>query len=732
MRMTRLLPMCLAAAAVAGCGGTSAPAPPSASQPVRFGVVDEARVRAAEREPDQWFTPGRDAGDTYYSPLDAINDRNVDRLGFAWQYALGTKRGLAATPVVVDGVMYTSGNWGRVYALEAATGRELWTYDPGVPGQWGRYACCDVVNRGVAVRDGRVYVASLDGYLHAIDARTGQRIWRVDTLPVRGTKDFHYTVTGAPLIAGDLIVIGNSGGDFSGSRGSVSAYELRSGALRWRFYTVPRDPKLGAQDQAHLGAAIKTWDTRYHWETGGGGSAWDGMAYDPMLRLVYVGTGNVPPYTRSADKQPGHDELYIASILAIHAQSGELAWHYQETPGEQWDYDAAGKLVLTDLKIAGQSRHVLLQASKNGYLYVLDRATGEVLAANAFTYVNWTKGLDPKTHRPIPTAAADWSTGPKLVVPGATGAHDWQPMSFDPRTGWVYIPVISAPWVYVSTARAPADVFLDNAAVSNFFLPAELYNPQELEPLLGKLPPLKTLSADVPAPLRSQSSLRAVDPLSGKTVWEQPGSDPWDGGVLSTGGNLVLRGDVLGKLNVYAADTGRLLKQIDVGTSIMAAPMTYRVNGEQFIAVLAGYGGAQMAMPFPTESAAYRYGNAGRILAFKLGGGAVPKPPLQPEQPFPLPPPREGSAAQIAQGGALYARYCGRCHVFGRGVLPDLRRLAPETHQLFYEIVLNGVYEPKGMARWDDVLSRADAEAIHAFLLDQAWTAYRPEPHAQD
>src|SRR6202035_705623 len=280
------------------------------------GNVDARRLAEAHQEPDQWFTPGRDAGGSYYSPLNTIDDQNVTRIGFAWEYQLGTKRGLQGTPIVVDGVMYASGNWGRVYAVDAGNGREIWTYDPGVDGQYGRYACCDVVNRGVAVWKGRVYVASLDGYLHAMDARTGKRVWRVDTLPDRGAHAFRYFVTGAPVLAGDVIVIGNGGSDFKGARGSVSAYDLQSGAFKWRFYTVPRDPHLGKQDQAHLEAAVKTWPTDYDWTTGGGGTAWDGLAYDSDLRLVYFGTGNASPYHGANDSAGRGDALIVASILA--------------------------------------------------------------------------------------------------------------------------------------------------------------------------------------------------------------------------------------------------------------------------------------------------------------------------------------------------------------------------------------------------------------------------------
>ena len=712
-----------AALLLLGACQRASPVEPQAAPPAprTYGQVDAARLFGAAGEPGEWFTTGGDATGAYYSRLAQINDHNVGQLGFAWDYALQTNRGLEATPVVVDGTLFTSGDWGKVYALNAATGRELWVYDPGVDGQWGRFACCDVVNRGVAVWQGVVYVGSLDGFLHALDAATGRRLWKVDTLPSRTAGAFHYFITGAPLIAGDLVVIGNGGADFKGARGSISAYDRKTGQFRWRFFTVPRDPALGPQHQPHLSRAIRTWDPHYDWASGGGGSVWDGLSYDPALGLIYFGTANPSPYA-IAKRSPGGDELYAASILAVHAANGTLAWYYQEVPGDGWDYDATQKMVLTDLEIGGRERKVLMQAAKNGFFYVLDRRTGELLSGRPYTFVNWTKGLDPKTHRPIRNPGADYTRNPKLIYPAMTGAHSWQPMSFSAATGLAYIPVIAAPMVYIDTAHRRAGLIEGNFTVAGV-LPED-YDPQELSGLFGVLPPLAQLARQAGGSPHSRGMLRAFDPRSGRVVWEQPGSDIWDGGVLSTAGNLVVRGDTAGWLNLYAADSGKLLRRMDVGTSIMAAPMAYRVNGQQYIAVMAGYGGGTLGMPFPRGSAARRYGNAGRIVAFKLGGAAVPLPAVAAPAPFPPPPPREGTAQGVAAGEILYNRYCARCHVFGRGVLPDLRRMSATTHRIFYAIVLRGAYRGKGMARWDDVLSRADAAAIHAYLVAQARLAY--------
>jgi quinohemoprotein ethanol dehydrogenase len=727
-----LLTVTAGACGLSACGHGPPPAAaaPTAAPPA--GALDAARLARAASDPDQWFTTGRDGAGSYYSPLADINASNVARLGFAWQYSLGTRRGLEATPVMIDGTLYASGNFGRVYAVDAATGKERWTYDPAVDGQWGRYACCDAVNRGVAVWKRRVYVGSLDGYLHAIDAATGQRLWKVDTLPARGPKT-PYTLSAAPVIAGDIVIVGSAGADFAGARGYVAAYDLDTGAFRWRFYTVPHDPREGPQDQPHLIEAVKSWDPRHRWDQGSGGTVWDGISYDPELKLVYIGTANGAPYNIKEGGRQGGDDLYSAAIVAIHADNGQLAWYYQTTPGDRWDFDSTQKMILTELDLGQGPRKVLMQASKNGYYYVLDRATGKFLSASNFAFVSWAKGIDPKSGRPIPNPAAEYSKHPALVFPAMSGAHSWQPMSYDPQTHLTYIPVMEWPMVYMDSGQQRAGLVEGWFTVPAFS--PEGYDPQTLRSLYGPLPPLEELDRGLP-PARSRGFLRAWDPVRQRLAWEVPTATHWDGGVLSTGGGLVFQGDASGYLNVYAAEDGRRLARLELGTGIMAAPMTYRIKGTQYVAVLAGFGGNYVNYALTPEMAAYQRDNEGRIVAFKLDGGAAPVAPLLPQTPFPKPPEREGSPAQVAAGEVLYNRRCGRCHILGRGILPDLRRLDATKHQLFYEIVLNGAFVPKGMGRWDDVLSRADAEAIHAYIVEEAWKAYgeqaaRPKTAAQ-
>jgi quinohemoprotein ethanol dehydrogenase len=709
------------AARAAGPGSATfiaAPAAPSATSPAVPVPRGASSPAPATPPAAEWPAPGGDGNGSYFSPLADIDAANVASLGFAWDYGLGTRRGLEATPLMIGGVLYAVSNFGRVYALDAVTGRELWTYDPEIDGQWGRYACCDAVNRGIVAAQGRIYVGALDGWLHALDARTGKRLWKVDTLIGR-TEHKPYTLTGAPLLAGDLVIIGNGGGDFAGARGYVSAFDRLSGRLRWRFFTVPHDPASGPQEAPYLAAALKTWDPRHRWDAGSGGNVWDGMAYDPKLHLVYIGTANPAPYNSHLGGRTGGDELYAASIVAIHAERGTLAWYYQTVPGDRWDFDSTQKFVLADVRVAGRPRAVLMQAAKNGFYYVLDRESGALISADAFAYVNWTTGIDLATGRPAPDARVDYDAGPVLVFPSEAGAHSWQPMAYDPGRKLTFIPALEIGNVLVESSDRRAGLVEGQFTTPAF--PAEGYDPESMQSLYGKLPPLAQLEQAANTEIRSRGVLRAFSPSEHRVVWETPTATSWDGGVLATGSGLVFQGDANGFLNVYAARDGRKLTALQLGSSIMAAPMTYRIGGTQYIAVLAGYGGAQMSVPLDPPSAAYRYGNEGRIIVLKLGGGVPPLPPLRTDPPLPAPPPRSADATEIARGELLYNRYCGRCHVFGRGILPDLRRMDPATHTAFDAIVLRGAYVYKGMARFDDVLSAQDAAALHAYIIDAAW-----------
>ncbi|HEY4038787.1 MAG TPA: PQQ-dependent dehydrogenase, methanol/ethanol family [Burkholderiaceae bacterium] len=697
-----------------------------ADAPHASGQVDEARLRASDREPQNWLTLGRDRSQAYYSPLTDINEHSVERLGFAWEYDLATYRGQEASPIVVDGVMYTSGTWGYVYALNAATGQELWKFDPRAHGQAGRYPCCDLLNRGVALWEGQVYVAAVDGRLFSLDAASGAKQWEVDTI-----VDHHlqYSSTGAPQIAGHAVVIGNSGGDMGvgGVRGYVSAYDLKSGQLLWRFFTVPGAP--GAPfEHPEMEAASRTWDPQRNPAYHGGATVWDGMAYDPDLKLLYIGTGNAAPYDSRQRGRTHQDNLFAASIIALNADSGRMAWYYQATPGDEWDFDAVQKFVLADLKIGGAMRKVLMQANKNGFFYVLDRATGKLYSAHNFATVTWASHVDPKTGRPVLAPAAEYHNGPVLTYPSVLGAHTWPPMSFSPRSGLVYIPVNEAPNVLVDLAHNGGSVdFLDGYFTINGVMVDKAYDPKSMESVFGKLPGYDSKRRRAPD---VHNVLRAWDPVAQRTAWEQKTSDGyavWDGGILSTAGNLVFQGLASGDLCAYTADRGRRLHCVPTGSHLGAAPMTYSVDGVQYVAVQAGYGGVAMYWPIPPNTIASKYLNVNRIIAFRLDGGAVPKPPLRVEPPVPLPPENPASAQVIHEGERLFTTYCSRCHVFGPSITPDLRRIDPAVRARIKNIVIEGERAPFGMGRFNDVLSESDVNAISSYLLDQTWQLYREE-----
>ncbi|MEM9750248.1 MAG: PQQ-dependent dehydrogenase, methanol/ethanol family [Pseudomonadota bacterium] len=685
------------------------------------GWLDAERLAQADAEPHNWFTSGRDQEGTYYSPLDQINHETVERLGVAWEYDLGTERGIEATPIVIDGVMVFSGVWGRVYVLDAETGAELWTFDPEVTAydpQAARRACCDAVSRGLSVWGGKVYASALDGRLFALDLKTGETLWSVQTIPEN--EGMAYTVSGAPQIAGDVIVVGSSGADFP-ARGYVAGFDLETGELRWRSYLTPSDPSEGPQETEALTKALPTWSEETDWSFGGGGTVWDGMAFDAELGLLYVGVGNAAPYNRWRRSPGGGDNLYLASIVAMNPKDGSVVWAFQTTPGDHWDYTATSKFILADLPLNGSERKVIMQAPKNGFFYVLDRQTGEYLSAEPYVFANWTKGLDPESGRPIPNAdVADYDAEPRLVFPGMQGGHNWHPMAHNLKTGLVYIPAIEAGMVFVNTAQRPVGTIDGMFQAAGLFV--EDYDPEALRSLMGELPALSALTktAGLKETPSSHSVLRAWDPVTQKTVWEHKYPDTfWDGGVMTSGGGLVFRGDALGDLSVFAADTGALLKTIPLHSSIMAAPMSYAVGDTQYVSVISGYGGGG-GLAFPPNSAAYLYGNDNRVITLKLDGAEPAARPLQEDPPAPDLPDTGAALETLAQGEILFTKHCMRCHMGERGVMPNLTKSwALASAEGFNAIVREGALSLNGMARFDDVLGDAEAEAIRSYLISQ-------------
>ncbi|MFO0690463.1 MAG: PQQ-dependent dehydrogenase, methanol/ethanol family [Myxococcota bacterium] len=682
----------------AGAAASSASASTASPAASTAGRVDPARAVAAASDADDWILHGRTYSEQRHSPLAQITRENVGQLGLAWSFDLGSKRGIEATPIVVDGVMYVSGEWSRVFALDAATGRLLWDYDPQVPREWGRHACCDVVNRGVAVWKGAVLVGTIDGRLVSLDAATGRPNWEVLTID----RSKPYTITGAPRVFEDLVVIGNGGAE-KGVRGYVSAYEAATGRLRWRFYTVPGDPSQPFE-HPELEQAAKTWRGEW-WHVGGGGTAWDSMVYDPELRLLYVGTGNGSPWTRSQRSPGGGDNLYLSSILALRVADGSLAWHDQTTPGDNWDYTAVQPLMLAELPIGGALRKVVLQAPKNGFFYVLDRATGELLSADPYVPVTWAEGVDLRTGRPKEAAIADYDETPRLLSPGAQGGHSWHPMSYSPKAGLVFLPAMDLPFYYAYDPAFRARKNSDNTGLD--------------------IPKVASGPARTPV-----GALIAWDPVKRKEIWRVQHPGHWNGGTLSTAGGLVFQGIADGRFRAYDERDGKILFEAKSQTGIMAAPVSYAIDGTQYVAVATGFGGGALGSGPNATAAIMQWHNEGRVLAFKLGGTAPMPTNRERDRTIAKPPERAATPEQLARGTTLYNENCATCHGFAAAssyVVPDLRETSAERHAIFEEIVLGGALVPGGMPSFAGMLTKEEVGLIQAYVLSRAREAYEAQ-----
>lgn len=644
-----------------------------------------------------WTQYGRTNDEQRFSPLNEINEHNVSHVGLVWSKELGTTGGLEATPLVANGVIYATGPWSVAFAVDARDGTILWTFDPKVPRAHARTICCDTVNRGVALYHGKVYLGTLDGRLIALDAKNGKPVW--DVVTVDQSKP--YAITGAPRVARGMVLIGNAGSEF-GVRGYLSAFDAESGKLVWRTYTVPGDPAKGFETAA-LKEAANTWHGPY-WVAGGGGSVWDSIVYDPALDLVYAGTGNGTAWYRDLRSPGGGDNLYLASILAFRAGTGELVWHYQVTPGENWDYDATQPLMMADLAIGGSVRKVIMQASKNGFFYVLDRETGKFISAKQFVNgVTWASHIDPTSGRPVETPTAYDGLNPVLVSPAPGGAHNWYPMAFAPFTGLVYVP-----------ARQGSPML--HAPDKDWKLDPKSWNRGEDVTYNGPL--LARLKA---APAMT-GWLIAWDPVQQREVWRVGLPQVESGGVLATAGNLVFQGRSDGLFCAYRATDGKKLWQFDAGTGIMAPPVTYLFNGVQYVTVMVGWGGSAGINNIP-GSGPVKPGY-GRILTFALGAHApLAVPPYGYKGP-PVPTIHmNASAAMIHQGDLLFTKYCFYCHGVGAvssSGVPDLRYASAATHKQFESIVLGGARQASGMPSFGDTLQRNQVQAIEAYVLSRA------------
>lgn len=668
----------------------------AAVQAGEAGSVSAARLIAADKEPHNWLSHGRTYAEQRYSPLADINRDNIGQLGLAWSYDIGSLRGIETTPLVVDGVLYGTASWSKVFAIDAATGRELWRYDPKVPGAKGRDACCDVVNRGVAVFAGKVYVGTLDGRLEALDAVSGELIWSVQTTD----PNKPYTITGAPRVVKGRVIIGNGGADF-GVRGYFSAYDAHSGELDWRFYTVPASTE-GPHESAAMARAAKTWSQDTLWQAGGGGTVWDSFAYDPQLDLLYAGVGNGAVFDREIRSPGGGDNLYLSSIIALRPDSGELVWHYQTTPGDTWDYTATQHMILADMEIDGRQRQVLMQAPKNGFFYVLDRGTGELLSAENFVAVSWATHVDMKTGRPVQRSEAQWSNGEATVTPGPMGGHNWHPMSYSPRTGLVYIPSASTIQPFIADKQFE-------------YTPGMMNTGFDLNTYLKQVE-IMMQSMSVCDP----SHITAWDPVAGQQRWRIDHPTPTPAGLLSTASDLLFQGSDT-TFSAYDANSGKRLWQSEVGIGITAPPISYSVNGVQYVAVAAGMGGSHGATMERLD-----YINNGRLVAYRIGGDkTMPsvRKPARREVSVSGPQPE---AKSVDEGRRLYHLYCGQCHggaAVSSGELPDLRYASADVHRDWQGIVIGGLREDKGMASFADLLTPAQSQHIHDYVTYRALSA---------
>jgi len=674
-------------------------APVACSSADSVARIDDERLVSADRDSANWLTYGRTYSEQRFSPLRQINDSTVRRMGLLWSHELPTTRGVEATPIVVDGIIYTTSTWSVAYAFDAITGRQLWTYDPMVERSRARTVCCDAVNRGLALYRGLLYLATLDGRLIAIDARTGKPVWDVKTVD----QSQPYAITGAPRIAKGRVIIGNAGGEF-GVRGYLSAYDAKTGQLVWRVFTVPGDPAKGFETPA-LEAAANTWHGEY-WKTGGGAPAWDPIVYDPDLDLVYFGTGNGTAWYRDLRSPGGGDNLYVASILAVRAQTGEYAWHYQVTPGDNWDFDATQPLVLADLSIGGRARKVIMQASKNGFFYVLDRATGKLVSATPFIDgITWATRIDSVSGRPVESPTAYAGLAPVLVSPDQNGAHNWEPIAFDQSKGVVYLGARNGSM----RVHAPNPNWVSDVSGRNTGEDA------------GYEGGLTAKAAAAPPP---RGELVAWSVGERRSLWRVPLHVSHGGGVLATAGNVVFQGSADGTFAAYRATDGTSLWTFDAGTGVMAAPVTYLANGVQYVTLMVGWGGG-VGMNNPGNLGPVKPG-FGRILTFTLGGTAKLAPTPYGHTAPPVPAIRlDTTAAAIREGKILYHTYCRFCHGWNAvaGPTPDLRYATADVHRQFEAIVLRGQRQALGMPSFGDKLDSLQLRAIEAYVLSRAAAA---------
>jgi quinohemoprotein ethanol dehydrogenase len=647
--------------------------------------VDMKRLLDADREAGQWMSHSRTFDEQYFSPLKQVNDQNVDKLGLAWFVDLPTNQNVESSPLMIDGVIYLTLPWSKVVALDARTGKQLWLHDPKVAGAWNINLCCGVDNRGAAAWNGKIIYGTLDGRLLALDAKTGKPVWSIKSTP----DERRYSITGAPRIANGKVFIGSAGGEFD-ARGYIDAYDAETGKLQWRFWTIPGDPAKGFENKT-MEMAAATWKTPGWWKGGGGGTVWDAITYDPVTDLVIFGTGNGTPGDAVRRDSGGGDNLFMTSIVAVHAKDGSYAWHYQTTPWETWDYDTGQQLMLLDMEINGKKHHVVSQASKNGFFYILDAATGQLLSAKPYTDVNWANGVDMKTGRPnvVPEARTNLTNQIFNLAPGPAGGHAWQSMSYSPITKLVYIPATTH-WQLMGPFDARQKYLTEHPDTKTGFT----------------------------------GRLTAWDPVTQREVWRSEefinptGGVQVTGGALATAGNLVFHGNLPKREFVaYRATDGKRLWSFDTKTAVLAGAISYQVGHEQYVAVAVGG-------PMP---GGYYAPNGARLLVFRLGGKTV-LPDLPPFTERPISAATQFTDADtIRRGAQVFEAQCQTCHGrngAARSTFPDLRRSpALQSQEVLDSIVLQGTLSERGMASFRDYLKEGDTVALRGYLISLAEAA---------
>ena len=653
-------------------------------------IAAAARGESASHRAD-WTSYGG-MNEDHYSPLDQINDKNVGRLGLAWSFDIDPVITSFTAPVEADGVVYFAVGHSILRALDAKSGKLLWQYDPEVYKVAGHKLRAGWGIRGIAYSNGKVFTGTLDGRLIALDAKTGQVAWSAMTM----NPDDELYIAGPPWVMKDKVIIGNGGSDYGANRGYVTAYDAKSGKQLWRFYTVPGDPAKGFENAA-MAKAAKTWTGEW-WKFGGGGNVWHAMAYDPKFNRIYLGTGNGSPWNPKVRSPGGGDNLFICSIVALDADTGKYVWHYQVNPADGWDYDADLDIEFADLRIGGQARPVILHAAKNGFFYVIDRANGELLSAEKFAKANWAERIDLKTGRPVENPEARYPAGQAfLAYPWVQGAHGVQAMAFSPKTNLAYIPAMEGGRVYTD----PPGNLADWKPKSGMFTSTALGAP----PASIKVPP-------------PTSSLLAWDPVRQKAAWTVPLSGALNGGVMATGGNLVVQGHNTGEIAIYAADTGAKLWAFDGQDGILGQPISYMVDGKQYITIVTGWRSSYSSVPNWDYYAQKR-----RVLTFALDGQAKLPPTVMAETPILDDPTFVIDPKKAEIGSAVFTARCTICHGAGMisgGAAPDLRKAAaPTSIDALTAILHDGVLQQKGMPRFEE-LSIAEIEGLQHFIRQRA------------